>query len=203
MANSIAVYVLAGGQSSRMGQDKALLELDSGNSMLEHALALAASVAPKVALAAPRVRYGKLRWAGEIIEDEVLGCGPMAGIAAALKHTTSELNLFIAVDMPLLTKGLLDFLLKRAAAMSAPALIPFANGLRQPLCAVYRRSFLAFAEQALAEGQNKIGIALDRAGAVFLPEADLIAAGFDPEQFRNVNTPEEYERLRAGVLEKK
>lgn len=186
-----------------MGQDKALLELDSGNSMLEYALALAASVSPKVALAAPRARYGQLRWAGEIIEDEVLGRGPMAGIVASLKHTTSELNLFIAVDMPLLTKDLLAFLLKRAEAIRAPALIPFANGLRQPLCAVYRRSFLPFAEQALAEGQNKIGVALERAGAVLLPEADLIVAGFSAEQFRNVNTPEEYERLRTGTLEKK
>jgi molybdopterin-guanine dinucleotide biosynthesis protein A len=200
--HSIAAYVLAGGQSTRMGQDKALLEVAPGSTMLEYTLAVAASVAPEVALVCPRDRYNEIRWAGEIIEDEVQGRGPLAGIAAALHHSRAELNLVIAVDMPLLSKSVLEFLLKRAASISAPALVPFIDGTRQPLCAVYRKSFLPFAEQVLAEGQNKIGIALDRAEAAILPETELLAAGFTAEQFRNVNTPEEYERLRAGTLEK-
>ncbi|HEX8925922.1 MAG TPA: molybdenum cofactor guanylyltransferase [Terriglobales bacterium] len=202
MQNSIAAYVLAGGQSTRMGRDKALLELGSGTSMLEHTLALAASVAPKVTIVAPRERYSQLRWAGDIIEDELLGRGPLAGITSALKHSHSELNFVVAVDMPLLTKALLEFLLKRAASVSSPAVVPFANGTRQPLCAVYRRTFVPFAEQALAEGQNKIGIALDRAGAITLKESELVAEGFSPEQFSNANTPDEYDRLRAATLEK-
>ena len=201
--HSIAAYVLAGGQSTRMGRDKALLEFASGTSMLEHTLALAATVAPRVTLVAPKDRYRQLPWAGEIIEDEMQGRGPLAGIAAALNHSRAELNLVIAVDMPLVRKCVLEFLLKRAAMISAPAVVPFIDGTRQPLCAVYRKSFLPFAEQVLAEGQNKIGVALDRAEAAILSESELLAAGFTAEQFRNVNTPEEYERLRAGTLEQR
>jgi molybdopterin-guanine dinucleotide biosynthesis protein A len=201
--NSIAAYVLAGGQSTRMGQDKALLEIAPARSMLEHMVALAASVSPQVTLVAPRDRYTQLRCECDIIEDEVLGRGPLAGIAVALKNSRAELNLVVAVDMPLLTKELLAFLLKRAASTSAPALVPFIDDTRQPLCAVYRRGFLPLAEQALAEGQNKIGVVLDRAEAAILPQSELLAAGFTAEQFRNVNTPEEYERLRAGMLEKR
>ncbi|HUO61066.1 MAG TPA: molybdenum cofactor guanylyltransferase [Candidatus Acidoferrales bacterium] len=199
--NSVAAYVLAGGQSTRMGRDKALLELEPGHTMLEHALTLAASVAQRVTLVAPRERYSKLRWAGEIIEDDVHGQGPLAGIAAALKHSQSELNLVLAIDTPLVTKSLLKFLLTRAASNDAPALVPAVDNTRQPLCAVYRRSFLPFAQQALAVGDNKIGIVLDRAQAALLPESELLEAGFAAELFRNVNTPEEYERLRAGKLE--
>jgi len=186
-----------------MGRDKALMELGTGQSMLEQMLALAASVTPKVTLVAPRDRYSQLRWRGEIIEDEVHGRGPLAGIAAALKHSRSELNLVLAVDTPLLPKSLLEFLLKRAGETDALALIPMAGGTRQPLCAVYRRGFCPFADGALAAGDNKIAIALERAHAALLPESELQAEGFGEELFRNVNTPEEYELLCAGKVEKK
>jgi molybdopterin-guanine dinucleotide biosynthesis protein A len=97
-------YVLAGGQSSRMGRDKALLEL-AGQPLVSHAVTklrrLCAEVSilgsnPELAAYAPLVR------------DSHDGCGPMAGIEAALRSSKYDWNLILPVDVPFLPTFLLD-----------------------------------------------------------------------------------------------
>jgi len=85
MANSgISVFVLAGGRSSRMGSDKALLTYGS-HTLLERALRIA-SECGKIYIVGARDRYANF---GETIEDIYPGCGPLGGIHAALRATTT------------------------------------------------------------------------------------------------------------------
>src|ERR1700740_2341073 len=96
-------FVLAGGRSSRMGTDKAFLELD-GRSLLVRSLELLRALTPEVCIVGPAEKFSAY---GPVIEDVYARRGPLAGIQAALTASTTELNLILAVDLPLVTESLL------------------------------------------------------------------------------------------------
>ena len=193
-----AACVLAGGQSTRMGADKAFVEFE-GRSLLAHALALAKSVSSDVRIVGSREKFAAL---GEVVEDEFPQHGPLAGIHAALRASSSELNLMLAVDMPFVEVRFLEYLLEEAARHeNAVVTIPRAGGAWQTLCAVYRKPFADLAEQALLGGKNKIDPLFRETTIQILDEPALTKHNFSLNMFRNVNTPEELEeaaRLRIN-----
>ncbi len=189
--DNVTAFVLAGGRSSRMGADKALLPFRD-ETLLARALATARAVAGKVVIVGPRERYAAY---GDLVEDIYAGCGPLAGIHAALCSTQMDLNLVLSVDMPLMPAEFLQWLVNRSRDTNDLIVVPDALGGQQPLCAVYRRAVLAVAEQALKEGDYKIGHLFSRVPTRCISEEELRAAGFLPEIFRNLNTAAEYETL--------
>jgi molybdenum cofactor guanylyltransferase len=188
---NVTAFVLAGGRSSRMGADKALLPFRD-RTLLARALATAGAVAGKVVIVGPRERYATY---GDVVQDLHAGCGPLAGIHAALCATKADLNLVLSVDMPLMSPDFLEWLVNQARNTSDLIVVPEALGGQQPLCAVYRRSVGAVAEQALKDSDYKIGHLFSRVPTRCISEAEVRAAGFSPEIFRNVNTTAEYEAL--------
>jgi len=174
-----------------MGFDKALLTFRH-QTLLARALQAGAAAAGKVVIVGPRGRYAMY---GDVVEDVYAGCGPLSGIHAALRATDTDLNLVLSVDMPLMTSEFLRWLLGQARNTSELIVVPHALGGQQPLCAVYRRPLQAVAEQALKNGDYKIGHLFSRAPTLYISEAEMCEAGFAPEIFRNVNTAEEYEAL--------
>jgi len=174
-----------------MGFDKAFLSFRN-QTLLARAMQTAAAVAGKVVVVGPRNRYALY---GDVVEDVYPGCGPLSGIHAALYATETDLNLILSVDMPLMTKEFLGWLLDRARNGTELIVVPDALGGQQPLCAVYVRPLLAVVEQALKNGDYKIGHLFPRVPTRYIPEAEICEAGFSPEVFRNVNTTEEYEAL--------
>lgn len=195
-ARDLTSFVLTGGKSSRMGRDKAALSLAEGESLLEHALAVAAAVSPEVRIVGSRALYAQHAWAGQIVEDVFPDRGPLGGIHAALASSSTDFNLVIAVDMPRVNAELLAYLADRAH--KAQAMVTIARIARgyQPLCAIYRRAFGTLAEQALRAGQNKIDALFAEVTIEVVEESELREAGFGPELFANVNTPEEYRKLQ-------
>ena len=193
-----AAFVLAGGQSTRMGADKAFVQLE-GCTLLAHALALAKSVTPDVRIVGSPEKFAAF---GEVVEDEFPQHGPLAGIHAALRASSSELNLMLAVDMPFVEVPFLEYLFQEAARHeSAMVTIPRATGAWQTLCAVYRKPFADLAEQALRQGKNKIDPLFRETTIQILDEPALTKHNFSLNMFRNVNTPEELEeaaRLRIN-----
>jgi len=188
-------YVLAGGKSTRMGRDKAVLSLN-GRTLLETALAAARSVAREVFILGSSELYGRY---GTVIADIFPGCGPLGGIHAALKHSKTELNLILAVDTPFLSNRLLAYLGERAHESGAMVTAPEINGYPQPLCAVYSRDFLPIAEQALRDGNYKIVPLFPKDRTSLIGESELHAFAFNAEMFENLNTPEDLERARRRV----
>jgi len=189
----LTAFILAGGRSSRMGSDKALLSF-GGLTLLARALQIAAAVAERTVIVGPKARYAAF---GEIIEDVYAGCGPLAGIHAALAATNTDLNLMLSVDMPLMTTSFLVWLLQKAKAAEELIVVPDALGGLQPLCAVYRREVCGIAEQALQKGDYKIGHLFSRVPTLSIPEQEIVAAGFSPDVFQNINTSGEYEQLAS------
>jgi len=189
----VSAFILAGGKSTRMGADKAFVLL-SGRTLLARLLDAARSLTPLVRIVGNPARYAAF---APVIEDIFPECGPLGGIHAALRSSSTDLTVVLAVDIPFVSLALLQFLIARArSAPTAMVTVANANGGLQPLCAVYRRQFAELAESALRSGNYKIGALFDQASTQVIGEDELEAAGFSPQIFRNLNTPEELARAQ-------
>lgn len=171
-----------------MGADKVFMEVE-GRMLLDRALATVSSVCGYVRIVGDPAKFSTLET--EAIGDIFPGCGPLAGIHAALAHSPHELNLLLAVDMPFVSASLLSFLFASANSGAALVTIPRLNEQLQPLCAIYRREFAAKAEAALQAGKYKIDAAFSGVSLRVIEEAELVAAGFSARNFFNMNTPQD------------
>ncbi|MGN6592216.1 MAG: GTP 3',8-cyclase MoaA [Terriglobales bacterium] len=188
-APAMAVVILTGGASRRMGQDKSTLDWH-GRPLLGHLIQTAREAgAAEVAVAGPRAPAGVER-----LDDAVAGHGPLGGILAALRWRPRVL--VIACDMPRLTPALLRHLWEQAAGFDG-----WTVAADQPLCAVYSRALLPHLEAAAGdEVARSLSSILALAPRQDLGSAQLRAAGFPEELFANLNTPTDYRAAHEGEL---
>ncbi len=189
----VTAFVLAGGQSSRMGSDKAFLRLGD-ETLLERALKAASSVCTEVLIAGDPKKFSGF---GRVVEDVYRDRGPLGGIHAALASSTTELNLMLAVDSPFVEPKFFHYLILRARESGALVTVPCADSGLQPLCAVYRRGFAEVAERSLREGKNKIDSLFAGVKTCVIEADELVRAGFSVEMFRNLNTPGEFDKAKS------
>jgi molybdenum cofactor guanylyltransferase len=189
-------FVLAGGKSSRMGVDKALLEI-SGVSLLARAASLLQSVTgePKI-VASPSV-YGSLGL--PLVADDWPGCGPLGGIATVLRASDSAWNLIIACDLPYLTKPWLDFLIERALKSKADAVVPRSERGAEPLCAMYHKNAEQGIRAAVEGGVRKVTDALASLRVEYVEPREWKAFASEGLLFKNVNSPADYEEAKARL----
>jgi molybdopterin-guanine dinucleotide biosynthesis protein A len=193
----VTAFVLAGGKSSRMGSDKAFLQLGN-ETLLSRALRLAHAVAGEVRILGDAKKFAAF---GPVVEDVYRDRGPLGGIHAGLSSSATGLNLILAVDLPFVGMEFLEYLLLRARESGATVTVPRAGGGLQPLCAVYQRRFAEVAERSLRAGKNKIDSLFAISETHVIEEVELEREGFSVEMFRNLNTPEELAKaknLRSG-----
>lgn len=190
----LTAFILAGGNSTRMGTDKAFVMLE-GRSLLARALDVCRTITGEVRIVGDREKFAPF---ADVVEDVFPGCGPLAGIHAALRASGTDLNLVLAVDLPFVSPALLHFLMGQAREGGAIVTLPRAGKGWQPLCAVYRRAFADAAETALRAGRYKVDTLFDSALTRAIGEEELRSAGFSPEVFRNLNTPEELADARRA-----
>jgi len=183
----ITAFILAGGKSSRMGADKAFLDL-GGRSLLARSLDLARSVSPNVKIVGDPA---KLSAFAPTIPDIYSDRGPLAAIHAALTNSATDFNLILAVDLPFLDARFLQYLIAESESTNAVVTLPRAGGHLHPLCAIYRKQFSAPAERALAESRNKLEALFNEVEVRIITQDELAVAGFSPAIFRNLNTPED------------
>jgi len=129
-----------------------------------------------------------------VVPDHFAGCGPLAGLHAAMRSNDCSLYIVLACDLPNLQARLLRSLISLAAGFDAA--IPRTNdGIAHPLCAVYRRTCLPVIEKALERGSNKfIETFLDDSLSVrwIGPDEGVYGAA----DLANINTPEDLQKLR-------
>lgn len=175
-----------------MGVDKALLTLDTEN-FLTVALQNARAVCATPVIVGDASRYGAY---GVVVEDRFRACGPLGGIHTALCSTTTEWNLMLSVDLPLMKAEFLRWLAGVASSSDEMAIVPRVNGRIEPLCACYRRAMWPLVQSALEAGRYKIEAIFSEAPTRLVTDDEIRAAGFGGEIFRNVNTPEDYEWVK-------
>jgi molybdenum cofactor guanylyltransferase len=191
--NDVAAFVLAGGKSTRMGQDKAFLQLGE-KTLLDRALALAKSLTQDVRIVGDPSKFGRY---GSVITDIYPDRGPLGGIHAALVQTPTDFNLIIAVDTPFIEKRFLDFLISEARSGDVVVTVPRTGGYLHPLCAIYRREFATVSEKALIRGQNRIDTLFASVQTRVIEEEEIVTGGFASDMFRNVNTVNEWVDAQA------
>lgn len=204
-------FVLAGGASSRMGRDKALVVV-AGRPLVAHALAILREAGLAARIAGARTDLSEF---APVVKDE--GGGPLAGVCAALEAAEAELAVFLPVDMPLVPDSLIRYLLHEARVTGAAVVLPNACGFAQTFPAVVRREALPELKRALEKGEGGCFAALRQAAEKMkrplAPVAveELAQCGQASHALgvaaawwlSNVNTPEEAERasrLLSGAI---
>jgi len=193
-----AGFVLVGGQSRRMGRDKALLEFE-GKPLLSHIAELIAPYVAEVALLGSPARYSGFGLA--VLEDEYPGRGPLGALYTGLRNSSRDWNLFFACDLPFLTPGIVQSLLERASGTTAQAIVPKAGEQWQPLCAAYHRSCLVAVEASIQRGEDRSLVRLLAAlrVEVLAPEPSENLAEWE-RIFSNVNTAEQWEQMQRTAM---
>jgi molybdopterin-guanine dinucleotide biosynthesis protein A len=175
----ITGFVLAGGQSKRMGQDKAQLNW-RGVTLLDHMVHLLQTVAQTVHV------VGR-----DTLPDHRPGLGPLSGIATGLDISRTDANLFVALDLPFLTTDFLKFFTLRLKSSSQPLLACTIESAF-PLCLGAWRPMLPEVNRCLDARQLSVRGIIEASHSEIITEAELRLAGFAPSIFRNINTPDEY-----------
>lgn len=153
-------YVLAGGKSSRMGRDKALLEL-AGKPLVLRAVEKLRRVCADVSILGNR---SELEMYAPTIRDLNEGCGPLAGMEAAFSNSDKIWNLFMAVDMPFLPVQFLEDWVKMVVEKESTRLSMFyVDGRPQPALCLLHKEVAPYVERAVARGEFKLLPALEYA----------------------------------------
>ncbi|MGI4790565.1 MAG: molybdenum cofactor guanylyltransferase [Janthinobacterium lividum] len=192
----ITAIILAGGQSRRMGTDKAALEI-KGATLLERTARVALGADLPV-LVAGRVR--PLGWLLEtvFVEDAHPGLGPLGGLSAALGQTQTSV-LALACDLPLLTADALRWLLAQFAEQRGEHGLVTINGDRwEPLFSLYQPSVLPKIDTRLMEGRRSLHGLIEAGDFAFVQAPDWVRT-----QLVNVNTADEWGKIRASGEQQK
>lgn len=192
--SDVTGVILAGGQSSRMGSNKALLPYRGGR-FIEAIHRLFAEIFTEVLLVTNSPGQYEFLPCRKV-PDLYAGMGVLAGIHSGLYHSSSPAIFAVACDMPYLVEGLIRHLAGRADA--GGVLIPESPGGFEPLHAVYGKGCLAAIEATLLRGQRRIVSFFDRTNVSRMNLEQV--AYFDPAfvSFININTPDDYFELRDG-----
>ena len=190
----MTVVILAGGQSRRMGRDKLRLTLE-GETLLARAVRRYSEAFPRVlvSVAGPE-KFPEL--GDRRVFDRYPGAGPLAGLHAGLLEA-GEAVFLTGADMPFSSP-------EKALALTAlcgeedACVLTDTDGRWEPLFGYYRPSVLPKAEELRASGRRSMGALLASVG---LREGSLPELGEGPDSplLRNLNVPEDYEKLRLEL----
>jgi molybdopterin-guanine dinucleotide biosynthesis protein A len=186
----VSGFVLTGGQSSRMGRDKALLDFH-GKPLAAYIAEQVAAVCGSATLVGSAERHGHLGF--PVVSDLHSRIGPLGGIEAALTASPTPWVLIAACDMPGLSADFLRQLIDEAIYLEDQGRLPDAllpigpNSIPNPLCALYHQRILPVVLAAIERGDYKVTRALETTKLCLLP-----VGGESALALANANTPEEW-----------
>jgi len=197
------IAILAGGQSSRMGTDKAMLDVD-GEPLLARIAREAKETSPqpspwkgqgvKVLVVG---RETPTDWAVDGVEfvvDDEAGLGPIGGLAVALSMTDGPV-LMLACDMPRLTRRSIGWLVGEVESWAPAWGLAVRNGGQiEPLFSVYQPTLIPMVDERIRHGRRSLYGLIEDASFDFVDAPDDVRT-----ELVNVNTVEEWERVKKHV----
>jgi molybdopterin-guanine dinucleotide biosynthesis protein A len=193
--------VLAGGESRRMGRDKAELSLGR-ETLLERVVAALMPIVDDIVVVGPERKIA-LPDGATFVQDDIPCAGPLGGLRTGLKRTRHHAALTVACDMPFLDRRLLCLLLDLLEGFDA--VVPEVEGRFQPLHAVYSRRIIPTVEQRMVRGQLKLEGLLANLSVRWVGEDEIEPLDPCHRSFVNVNTAADWQaalrlsRAAAGM----
>lgn len=190
----------AGGKSSRMGTNKALLTIN-GKTVIEQIVDELQKVVSNIIIVTNTLEQYEFLGL-PMVEDKWKGMGPLAGIHAGLSASTTDKNLVVACDMPFVSSELGKILVSYLDEYQAA--VPNISGQLHPLFAAYRQDVKEEINRSLQNEQLRIRYFLQNVHAKIVTEDDLTGLNFPYEasHFFNMNHPEEFEEAREIAKKK-
>lgn len=199
----LSIVLQAGGKSTRMGQDKALVPF-IGTTLIEYILRQVTDLSDDILIITnnpENYRFLKLPLFPDVIPD----WGALGGLCSAIYHAPQESCLVLACDMPFIHRPLLDHLLSLLPGHDAviPRLDPTGTAMpafAEPFRAVYRKTCLEPIKTAIDAGQRRVISFFDKVNIRFVEREEI--EQFDPafQSFFNVNTPENLAEAKRMAL---
>lgn len=186
----IGCVILAGGKSSRMGTDKALLAL-SGKNFITKLSEELDYFEEKLIARGNQSEIKDVVW--KCIPDIYIQRGPLGGIHSALLQCQSDALFCVSCDMPLVRSSLVKKLCRYFESKDeADVVIAVTeDGRKHPLCGIYRKSVLSVLEEQILDGNYRVMATLDKL------KVEYIQLTFEESaQLKNINTPEEYQNIK-------
>ncbi|HTN93258.1 MAG TPA: molybdenum cofactor guanylyltransferase [Gallionella sp.] len=193
MIPDCTAIILAGGDSRRMGSDKANLMLD-GKTLLQRVIAAMQEIFPHVVVSVRQLRP-------EIdlpqVCDGAANAGPLAGLVSGLGHITTPWAFVVACDMPFVAPALVEQLAKHRSKYQA--VVPVVQGHPQPLAAFYATSCLAALRKSLSGHDTSLRAALQMLDVRYVDQSDLLEADPRLRSFLDMDTPQDVVNVSHGV----
>lgn len=187
IANCTAV-IMAGGDSRRMGKDKANLLLGE-RTLLQSVIATLQPLFPEVIISVRQPRSGIDL---PQVCDDPAHSGPLAGLAAALEHASTPWIFAVACDMPFITPAVIEYLAFQRA--DCQAVVPVVGGFPQPLAAFYARSCLDVVRDILnSNGKHSMLAPLEMLQVRYVSEDEMLAIDPQLHSFFDLDTPQDLE----------
>lgn len=183
MTNTTTAVIFAGGKSSRMGEDKALLPFANYPTLTEFQLDKLSALFDKVYISAKENKFG---FDCRVIQDNYRENSPLVGLISVFETLKAEEVFILSVDAPFVNKETIEKLLEHNQSRFDVIVAQSPSGA-QPLCGLYKRSILPLAYMQLEKENHRLGDLLRLANTLFVE--------FDEDApFTNLNRPEEYQQ---------
>ena len=178
---NIPAIIFAGGKSSRMGRDKALLPFGDYTTLSEFQHHKLSQLFSKVYMSA---KVNKFDFDCEVIEDKYDDSSPLVGIISIFETLDVDEVFILSVDAPLVDEKVIGKLFTQRDVVADTIIAKSPDGL-QPLCGIYRRSILPLAQTHLAQNNHRL--------TALLKASRMQIVSYDSNTpFTNLNTQEEY-----------
>jgi molybdopterin-guanine dinucleotide biosynthesis protein A len=195
MIPDCTAIVMAGGESRRMGRDKASLVLGE-QTLLQRVLMI---VQPLFAQVLVSVRQPRPDIALPQVCDAYVNAGPLAGLCAGLEQATTSWIFAVATDMPFVQPALIEHLAQQRDACQA--VVPVVHGQPQPLAAFYSTSCLETIQAILSgTGKHSLRAALAQLSVRYVDESELLVADPGLRSFFDLDTPQDLAMARRHPL---
>lgn len=195
MAYMETAIILAGGKSSRMGFDKQFLKLRD-KYIIEMIAEKLKSVFNEIILVTSRPEEHS-KYGFKLVEDEVKGFGPLAGIHVGLKSSGSMYNYIVACDMPFLNLKYMKYMMEliQQHEGNVDGVITKLGEWIEPFNAFYSKNLICRIEENIKKDKRQINLLLQDSNMIYVSEAKAREFSPDWEMFTNINTFKDYESL--------
>jgi molybdenum cofactor guanylyltransferase len=187
--NNLTGIILSGGKSSRMGLNKALIEID-GIKIIERIYNILKKITTNIIISSNTDVYTFLQ--EQYIEDEIKGIGPIGGLYSCLKKSSTKYNIVTTCDMPFIPIQLYKLFVSLSEGYDAT--VPLFNDNIEPLVGVYNVSTLSFIENAINQKEYSVQNLLKKMNCKLI-KVDESLEYFRKDYFININTREDLEKL--------